>query len=89
MYNLKQIGVDKLTSLRQRLSEARGTTRRDSHSSDSASDSVSTESTKSVPERLPHLSNTYFAPQYAKNRYLFTVFYKPNSLLTVSVNEMR
>lgn len=84
LHNLKQMGVDKLTSLKQRLSEARGT-HRDS-SSDSASDSVSVEfTTKAVPERLPHLSNTYFAPQFARNRYLFSVFYKVHSLMTVSL----
>lgn len=84
LQNLKQMGVDKLTSLKQRLSEARGGTRRDS-SSDSTSDSVSVEfNTKAVPERLPHLSDTYFAPQFARNRYLFSVFYKKHSLMTVS-----
>lgn len=82
------MGVDKLTSLKQRLNEARGGTRRDSHSSDSTSESSTIEPTattiaKCVPERLPHMSNTFFAPQHARNRYLFSVFYKPNCLLTV------
>ncbi|XP_028138515.1 uncharacterized protein LOC114332924 [Diabrotica virgifera virgifera] len=84
LYSLKQLGVDKLASLRQRLTEARGS-RRDSNS-DSASESSHTESVNSNtsgPELLPHLCDTHFAPQYARNRYLFTAFYKPTSLLTV------
>ncbi|KAJ8969559.1 hypothetical protein NQ317_016591 [Molorchus minor] len=85
LYNLKQLGVDKLASLKQRLSEARGN-RRDSQTSDTASESSHSESIHSIqsgPELLPHLCDTYFAAQYARGRYLFTAFYKPTSLLTV------
>ncbi|CAG9819004.1 unnamed protein product [Phaedon cochleariae] len=85
LYNLKQIGVDKLVSLKQRLSEARGG-RRDSQTSESASESSHSESVHSThtgPELLPHLCDTYFSPQYARNRYLFSALYKPTSLLTV------
>nr|XP_015840194.1 PREDICTED: uncharacterized protein LOC103312885 [Tribolium castaneum] len=81
LYNLKQMGVDKLASLKQRLVEARGG-RRDSQS-DTASESSHSESTHSGPELLPCLCDTIFAPQYARNRYLFSAFYKPTSLLTV------
>lgn len=84
LYNLKQLGVDKFASLKQRLTEARGS-RRDSQS-DSTSECSHTESVSSNasgPELLPHLCDTHFAPQYARNRYLFTAFYKPTSLLTV------
>ncbi|CAH1985984.1 unnamed protein product [Acanthoscelides obtectus] len=85
LYNLKQMGVDKLASLRQRFSDARGG-RRDSQTSDTTSESSHSESNHSVhsgPELLPHLCDTFFAPQYARNRYLFSAFYKPTSLLTV------
>ncbi|XP_018572762.1 uncharacterized protein LOC108912084 isoform X2 [Anoplophora glabripennis] len=85
LYNLKQLGVDKLASLKQRLSEARGG-RRDSQTSDTASESSHSESnhsTQSGPELLPHLCDTFFAPQNARNRYLFSAFYRPTSLLTV------
>nr|CAH7724512.1 unnamed protein product [Callosobruchus chinensis] len=85
LYNLKQLGVDKLASLRQRLSDARAG-RRDSQTSDTTSESSHSESNHSVhsgPELLPHLCDTFFAPQYARNRYLFSAFYKPTSLLTV------
>ncbi|XP_057652123.1 uncharacterized protein LOC130891409 isoform X2 [Diorhabda carinulata] len=84
LYSLKQLGVDKLASLKQRLTEARGV-RRDSNS-DTASESSNTESvtsSQSVPELLPHLCDTHFAPQYARKRNLFTAFYKPTCLLTV------
>jgi hypothetical protein len=81
LYNLKQMGVDKLASLKQRLVEARGG-RRDSQS-DTASESSHSESTHSGPELLPCLCDTFFAPQYARSRYLFSAFYKPTSLLTV------
>ncbi|KAJ8961052.1 hypothetical protein NQ314_005982 [Rhamnusium bicolor] len=86
LYNLKQLGVDKLASLKQRLSEARGG-RRDSQTSDTASESSHSDSnvsSHSGPELLPHLCDTFFAPQYARNRYLYSAFYKPTSLLTVS-----
>lgn len=82
LQTLKQLGADKLASLRQRFSDARGS-RRDSQTSDSASDSSHSESAHSGPELLPHLCDTFFAPQYARNRYLFSAFYKPTSLLTV------
>jgi hypothetical protein len=75
------MGVDKLASLKQRLVEARGG-RRDSQS-DTASESSHSESTHSGPELLPCLCDTFFAPQYARSRYLFSAFYKPTSLLTV------
>ncbi|KAJ8917788.1 hypothetical protein NQ315_010694 [Exocentrus adspersus] len=85
LYSLKQLGVDKLASLRQRLTEARGG-RRDSQTSDTASESSHSESnhsTQSGPELLPYLCDTFFAPQYARNKYLFSAFYRPTSLLTV------
>lgn len=83
LFNLKQMGVDKLASLKQKIAEARGQ-RRDSQTSDSASDSSNPESTQSPhPEMLPHLHNMHFAPQVAHNRYLFSAFYKPSSTLTV------
>lgn len=75
------MGVDKLASLKQKLVEARGG-RRDSQS-DTASESSHSESTHSGPELLPCLCDTLFAPQSARNRYLFSAFYKPTSLLTV------
>lgn len=78
------MGVDKLASLKQRFSEARGS-RRDSQTSDTASESSHSESSHSGPELLPHLCDTFFAPQYARNRYLFSAFYKPTSLLTVNI----
>lgn len=81
LYSLKQMGVDKLASLKQRLVEARGG-RRDSQS-DTASEGSHSESTHSGPELLPCLCDTLFAPQYARNRYLFSALYKPTSLLTV------
>lgn len=81
LYSLKQMGVDKLYSLKQRLVDARNG-RRDSQS-DTASESSCSESTHSGPELLPCLCDTFFAPQYARNRYLFSAFYKPTSLLTV------
>ncbi|CAG9862070.1 unnamed protein product [Phyllotreta striolata] len=84
LYNLKQLGVDKLASLKQRLTESRSN--RSDCQSDSASECSRSESVSSVasgPELLPHLCETHFAPQYARNRYLFTAFYKPTSLLTV------
>nr|XP_023021233.1 uncharacterized protein LOC111509680 isoform X1 [Leptinotarsa decemlineata] len=82
LYNLKLLGIDKLASLKQRISEARGG-RRDSQTSDTASESSHSEPTHFGPELLPHLCDTYFAPQYARNRYLFSAFYKPTCLLTV------
>lgn len=84
LYNLKQMSVDKFYSIKQRLVEGRGT-RRDSQASESASESSHSDvSNQSVPELLPRLCDTYFAPQYARNRYLFSAYYKPTALLTVS-----
>lgn len=80
LYSLKQMGVDKLASLKQRFTEGRGP-RRDS---DSASESSHSDSAHSGLELLPHLCDTFFAPQFARNRCLFSAFYKPTSLLTVS-----
>lgn len=84
LYNLKQMSVDKFYSFKQRIVEGRGT-RRDSQASESPSESShSDQSNHSGPELLPRLCDTYFAPQYARNRYLFSAYYKPTSLLTVS-----
>lgn len=78
------MGADKLASLKQKIAEARGQ-RRDSQTSDSASDTSNSESTQSAhPEMLPHLRDMHFAPQFAHNRYLFSAFYKPSGALTVS-----
>lgn len=82
LYSLKQMGVDKLASLRQRFTEGRGP-RRDSQTSDTASESSHSDSLHSGLEMLPHLCDTFVAPQFAKNRCLFSAFYKPTSLLTV------
>lgn len=79
------MGVDKLASLRQRFTEGRGT-RRDSQTSDTTSESSHSDSIHSGLEMLPHLCDTYFAPQFAKNRSLFSAFYKPTSLLTVCIS---
>lgn len=81
LQSLKQMGVEKWTALRQRFSESRS---KDSHS-DTASESSQSECSHAGPEPLPHLCDTFFAPQFARNRYLFSAFYKPTSLLTVSV----
>lgn len=84
--NLKQMGVDKLASLKQRIAEARGQ-RRDSQTSDSASESSNPEPTQSAnPELLPHLRDMFFAPQYAHGRYLFSAFYKPAGTITVMIS---
>lgn len=81
--SLKQMGADKLASLKQRIAEARGQ-RRDSQTSDSASDTSISESSQSLhPEMLPHLRDMHFAPQYAHNRHLFSAFYKPSGTITV------
>lgn len=77
------MSAEKLAYLKQKLTEARYV-RRDSQNSDS--ESLLSDTSHSGPELLPHLCDTYFAPQYAKNRYLFSAFYKPSSLLTVSIN---
>ncbi|KAK4876051.1 hypothetical protein RN001_012473 [Aquatica leii] len=82
LLSLKQLGVEKFVSLKQRFSENK-TTRRDSQASDSNSESSHSESVHSGPELLPHLCDTFFAPQHARNRYLFSAFYKPTSLLTI------
>ncbi|XP_060528037.1 uncharacterized protein LOC132703033 [Cylas formicarius] len=87
--SLKQLGVDKFSSLRQRFAEVRGN-RKDSQS-DTASESSHSESNHSIysgPELLPHLCDTYFAPQYARKRYLFSALYKPTSLLTIHVADI-
>ncbi|KAK5645426.1 hypothetical protein RI129_006726 [Pyrocoelia pectoralis] len=82
LLSLKQIGAEKLASLKQRFEGRSG--RRDSQASDSPSDSSSHSDTLHVgPELLPHLCDTFFAPQYARNRYLFSAFYKPTCLLTI------
>ncbi|XP_017773369.1 PREDICTED: uncharacterized protein LOC108560363 [Nicrophorus vespilloides] len=88
LYSLKQMGVDKLVSLKQRIVDGgKHHSRRNSQTSDTASESSHSEhsnhSSHSVPELLPHLCDTYFSPQYARSRYLFCAFYKPSSLLTV------
>lgn len=85
LYNLKQMGVEKLASLRLKFGEGRHS-RRNSQASDTNSESSHTESVQSVnsvPELLPHLCDTYFSAQHARNRYLFCAFYRPSSLLTV------
>ncbi|KAF5306974.1 hypothetical protein FQR65_LT07196 [Abscondita terminalis] len=82
LLSLKQLGVEKFVSLKQRFSENKST-RRDSQASDSNSESSHSESLHTGPELLPHLCDTFFAPQYARNRYLFSAFYKPTSLLTI------
>lgn len=79
------MGVDKLASLRQRFTESRGP-RRDSQTSETASESSHSDSVHSGLEMLPHLCDTFVAPQFAKNRSLYSAFYKPTSLLTVSIN---
>lgn len=78
------MGVEKLASLRQRFTEARGP-RRDSQTSDTTSESSHSDSVHSGLEMLPHLCDTFVAPQFARNRCLFSAFYKPTSLLTVSL----
>lgn len=78
------MGADKLASLKQRFAEARGQ-RRDSQTSDSASDTSNPEPTQSThPEMLPHMRDMHFAPQYAHDRYMFSAFYKPTGAITVS-----
>uniref|UniRef100_A0A1Y1KHK1 RCC1-like domain-containing protein n=1 Tax=Photinus pyralis TaxID=7054 RepID=A0A1Y1KHK1_PHOPY len=82
LLSLKQIGAEKLAFFRQRFENRSG--RRDSQASDSPSESSSHSDSLHVgPELLPHLCDTYFAPQYARNRYLFSAFYKPTCLLTI------
>ncbi|KAI4462030.1 regulator of chromosome condensation [Holotrichia oblita] len=88
LYNLKQMSVDKFYSFKQRIVEGRGT-RRDSQASESPSESSHSDvSSQSVPELLPRLCDTYFAPQYARNRYLFSAYYKPTTLLTVHASDV-
>lgn len=88
LYNLRQMGADKFASLKQRLVEGR--TRRDSANSETTSDSSHSDisSVSSAPERLPNLCDAYFSPQYAKDRYLFSAFYKQANLLTIHTVDM-
>nr|XP_022917889.1 uncharacterized protein LOC111427131 [Onthophagus taurus] len=90
LYNLRQLGVDKFFSFKQRIVDGGRGPRRDSQASDTTSESSHSEhsSTASVPELLPRLCDTYFASQYAKNRYLFSAFYKPTALLTVHASDI-
>lgn len=83
LQSLKQMGAEKWTALRQRFSESKGS-QKEGHS-DTGSESSHSECSYAGPEPLPHLCDTFFAPQYAKSRYLFSAFYKPTSLLTVRV----
>lgn len=81
LQNLRQLSAEKLAYFKQKFTENKHN-RRDSSNSDS--ESVSSDNSHSGPELLPHLCDTHFSPQYAKNRYLFSAFYKPNCLVTVS-----
>lgn len=82
LFNLKQLGVEKFASLKQKLSDARGN-RRDSQTSDTTSESSHAESNHSEPELLPHLCDTIFEPQLLRNRHYFSAFYRSSKVLTV------
>ncbi|KAL3269950.1 hypothetical protein HHI36_009006 [Cryptolaemus montrouzieri] len=80
--SLRQLGVDKLVSLRQRLVEGRNS-KKDNSSDTTSESSLQSDSSHSGPELIPHLPQTHFSPQYARDRYLFSTFYKPTCLVTV------
>lgn len=71
LHSLKQLGVDKLAFLRQRLADGR-------------TGDAATEPEDCPTEQLPDLSDTHFSPQYLNNTHLFSAFCKTTGLLTVS-----
>lgn len=89
LQGLKQLSVEKLASLKQKLAEtrARGITGNSKIAEDQKStgsnDSNSSQTDSSIPEKLSHLYATFLSPQFARNRHLFSGYYKPSSILTI------
>ncbi|XP_044753583.1 uncharacterized protein LOC123312995 [Coccinella septempunctata] len=83
-HSWRQMGVDILISLMQRLVEKKNS-KRDSASDTTSEASILSDSSHSGPELLPQFSNTFFSTQYVGDRHLFSAFYKPASVLTVHI----
>ncbi|GLV44383.1 claret [Carabus blaptoides fortunei] len=90
LQGLKQLSVEKLTSLKQKLAETRSRglnssakTVSDDQKSTGSNDSNGSQSDPSIPEKLSHLYETFLCPQFARNRHLFSGYYKPSSVLTI------
>lgn len=81
LHSLRQLGITSLTNIRHRLTDTQQPQLRRA-SLDSG------ETDYAQPERLPHLSDTWFAPQHARGRGWFGVFYKPTSLFTVHATDI-
>lgn len=57
--------------------------RSEDQESTGSNDSNSSQSEPSIPDKLSHLYDTFLWPQFARNRHLFSGFYKPTSILTI------
>lgn len=94
LQGLKQMSVDKLTSLKQKLADSRAgksMNRKDSSSSFGSRKLSNTDLYEDasavgmyLPEKLINMGETFLRPQFAKNRHLFSGYFNPTSLLTVS-----
>lgn len=81
------MGIKKLNNLKKRLRETKDDRIMSSDTDSNESFSDLNESNDSVhlgPELLPHLMDTVFSPQFAKNSHVFTAFCKTSGLFMVS-----
>lgn len=81
LQGLKQLSVEKLASLKQKLAETRSKTGRKRVEDDR--ESTGSSESSEVNEKVTYLEATVLEKQFARNRHLLSGYYQPGSLLTV------
>lgn len=79
-----RMGVDVLISLMQKLVEKKNSKKDYASDTTSETSSVVSDSSNTGPELLPQFCDTFFSTQFVGDRHLFSAFYKPENVLTVS-----